>query len=355
MKLQTNDADTAATLQQDLLRLYFSDACRLLDSLQAGRLSDAALTHAGLTREDIVRGTPALQFDAFFRLLDWLHDARPVPLAPLRLGLMRRLEDHGLYGRAVVSVRTFGESLRMGERFFGVSWQGVRLSVHQEGDTVVNRYVMMPSAVCRPQPLLQMLIGTSVAVTRELLPDADLSSCLAQYPFRAGQDDRGQTALLGCRTAFGSGHGSYRFPSAWLSRPITMAPALGTSQVAAVALWRARWRTGSMAQRVGWALQQHGAEGFPALDEVAATLGCSPRTLRRYLAQEGTSFQSVLDCLRMALAQSYLAHTRLSIAEIGEVLGYAHSPSFRRAFKAYFGHAPQSLRRNKGFTRGLLA
>ena len=73
---------------------------------------------------------------------------------------------------------------------------------------------------------------------------------------------------------------------------------------------------------------------------VARRLGMSRQTLYRRLKAENTTFKSVLDALRLTLANDYLAQGNLSIAEISFRLGFADGPSFSKAFKRWTGSSP---------------
>src|SRR5690606_23499470 len=72
---------------------------------------------------------------------------------------------------------------------------------------------------------------------------------------------------------------------------------------------------------------------FPGLDQVARTLGVSARTLRRRLASEGTGFRAVLEEVRLARADAWLARGDRSITEIGLELGYTDAANFTRAYR----------------------
>lgn len=72
----------------------------------------------------------------------------------------------------------------------------------------------------------------------------------------------------------------------------------------------------------------------------AAALGCSPRSLRRHLAEEGTSFQAVLDGVRQGWAEAWLAVPSTPIAAVADTLGYADEAAFRRAFRRWTGMSP---------------
>ena len=61
---------------------------------------------------------------------------------------------------------------------------------------------------------------------------------------------------------------------------------------------------------------------------VAKTLGLSARTLSRRLADEGTTYEEVVDQLRRSLGLQYLKEPSLSLSQIAWLLGYGGSTSF---------------------------
>ena len=77
---------------------------------------------------------------------------------------------------------------------------------------------------------------------------------------------------------------------------------------------------------------------------IATELGMSDRTFSRRLADEGTSFDEILDRLRHDLAQRYITGSDLSLSEISFELGYANQPAFTTAFKRWSGKSPSDLR-----------
>lgn len=81
------------------------------------------------------------------------------------------------------------------------------------------------------------------------------------------------------------------------------------------------------------------------IEDVAAKLHVSPRSLQRRLNEEGTSFSDLVRDLRRDLAASYLRERRVPIAEVAFLLGFAEASSFHRAFKSWFGVTPQEFRK----------
>jgi AraC-like DNA-binding protein len=81
---------------------------------------------------------------------------------------------------------------------------------------------------------------------------------------------------------------------------------------------------------------------------VAQQLNMSGRTLRRRLSDEETSFREIYDELRKEMATAYLTETRISIAEIGSLLGFDDVANFRRAFRRWNDCSPQQFRAAQG-------
>lgn len=78
--------------------------------------------------------------------------------------------------------------------------------------------------------------------------------------------------------------------------------------------------------------------------EVARSLGMSPATLRRRLAEEGTGLAAILTGLRMNRALGLLQATDLPVGVIAAEVGYASASRFAVRFRARFGLAPRAIR-----------
>lgn len=86
---------------------------------------------------------------------------------------------------------------------------------------------------------------------------------------------------------------------------------------------------------------------MPDMEAVASDLCLTPRTLRRRLDDEGTTFSAIRDEVRLALAEELLSMTELSIGEIAGRLGYADPTCFTNAFKGWKdGMTPLAWRRH---------
>ena len=79
-------------------------------------------------------------------------------------------------------------------------------------------------------------------------------------------------------------------------------------------------------------------------EEVASNLCVSKRTLQRKLADEGETFQNLLNSVRKQLAIHYLKKSQYPNSEIAFLLGFDDPNSFIRAFSGWVGQSPESYR-----------
>jgi AraC-like DNA-binding protein len=82
------------------------------------------------------------------------------------------------------------------------------------------------------------------------------------------------------------------------------------------------------------------AEGLPSVEELAATLNISKRTLNRYLAREGTSYRELAGRIQHEIACERLARGGMSVTECAYSLGFTDRANFARAFRARAGYSP---------------
>lgn len=80
---------------------------------------------------------------------------------------------------------------------------------------------------------------------------------------------------------------------------------------------------------------------------VAKVLAMSPRTLSRRLAEESTTFDEVVDRLRLSLALRYIEERDLSLSQIAWLIGYEGSTSLNHAFRRWTGRSPSAIRSEK--------
>jgi AraC-like DNA-binding protein len=103
-----------------------------------------------------------------------------------------------------------------------------------------------------------------------------------------------------------------------------------------------------LADRVRRALREALRAGSPGLAPLARRLGVSDRTLQRRLREEGTTLQVLVEDVRHELSLEYLRDPALSVADVGQRLGYSSPAAFSRAFRRWRGVSPAAHRRRTG-------
>lgn len=102
----------------------------------------------------------------------------------------------------------------------------------------------------------------------------------------------------------------------------------------------------TIGERIRALLLESLPSGQASMDDAAARLAMSKRTLQRRLAEEGATFQSIVNGTREGLARHYLTQTALSNVEIAFLLGFENPNSFFRAFHGWTGFTPAKLRQS---------
>jgi len=96
----------------------------------------------------------------------------------------------------------------------------------------------------------------------------------------------------------------------------------------------------SLSEKVENKIREHLNRGGANIEDIAARLNSSPRTLQRNLTSEGTSFKELLNNVRHELATQYLTESKHSTTDIALKLGYNHTSSSCTAFKHWTGVPP---------------
>lgn len=84
--------------------------------------------------------------------------------------------------------------------------------------------------------------------------------------------------------------------------------------------------------------------GTPELDQVAHELRLSPKVLYRRLAAQGHCYRDLREAALKQVAELHLRDRRLTLAEVGLLLGYSEQSAFTRAFKRWTGLSPLQWR-----------
>ncbi|MEP5763478.1 MAG: AraC family transcriptional regulator ligand-binding domain-containing protein [Halieaceae bacterium] len=100
----------------------------------------------------------------------------------------------------------------------------------------------------------------------------------------------------------------------------------------------------SITTRIRGLLGEDFREELPSFDALTGLLNMSPRTLRRRLEKEGTSYQRIKDNARRDVAISLLSRAHMTVSDVAEQVGFSDPSAFHRSFKKWTGLAPGEYR-----------
>lgn len=85
-------------------------------------------------------------------------------------------------------------------------------------------------------------------------------------------------------------------------------------------------------------------DDLPSFEALTSMLNMSPRTLRRRLEKEGTSYQRIKDNARRDVAITLLSRDRMTVSDVAERVGFSDPSAFHRSFKKWTGLSPGAYR-----------
>jgi len=107
------------------------------------------------------------------------------------------------------------------------------------------------------------------------------------------------------------------------------------------------WPTAQLLQ----VITSHFRQPTLSLSMAAATVGISTGYASRAIKRSGQTFLQHVHAQRTAAAAALLIETNLSIKEIANHVGYAHTNQLDRHFRRHYGSTPSIWRRNMRIKR----
>ena len=268
------------------------------------------------------------------------HQLTHEPALAIHVGTQMRLSSHGFLGFAAMTARNVQEALDLAVRFAQTRTGAINLAFYVEGDTaslVIEEKTDL--ANLREFAVLALVIGIwqlGRGLTGKVLDG--VAECAFPAP------DWVQRLPLGDRLRFNCPNHRLVFPARSLEIPLITADPVAT-QLAREQCERelAALVDAGLPGRVRAAITAKGGDA-PSLTVIAKELRMSSRTLKRKLADHGTTFSAIRDDMRRQRALLLLDNRALSIGEIATKLGYSELPNFTRAFRKWTGQTPIAYR-----------
>ncbi len=314
---------------------------------------DAMLRHTGITRAVLDDPKGEIEAHQEIQLIRNLQLELPHILTlGLQAGTRYHVTTYGLWGYAVLSSPTLGAAVSMASRMLNQTFSLTTNEVEQVGEQVIVTYHSdhLPPDV--RGFIMDRDRASVITLQREILGQPlPYQAILMRRPEPAPEIVDAYVSLFGVRPQFGQSHDRSMFAAALMQQPLPQADshtAQLCEQMCKKLVDRRSQRTGVAAQVRDRLLRTPGH--IPDMEEVAAEMGMTSRTLRRHLTADGASFRSLLEEVRSTLAEELMTTASLTHGEIAERLGYADVTTFIEAFRRWKGVPPSEFRKLNGLS-----
>jgi AraC-like DNA-binding protein len=283
------------------------------------------------------------QDDEFVMTANLVHELGDPLAAGISVGSQFTVGDLGIWGYALLSSANAGEALTVALAYATLSPTVFNPQSVQVGDvtTVVLRYEHLPVDVreyyaARDLSALPLLLRMSGLATAPLT---------VGVPFEGEQGEQLRTALFPFDMETGATQYRFCIPTAALALrlptadPITRAACARECERLVHTVNSAPTLSATVRSRFA-----QSPEAMPTIDELAAELHMSTRTLRRQLDHEHTSYRELRNDVAHALAVELLSVVGLSVNEVARRLGYSDATAFSHAFRRWTGRPASDYR-----------
>lgn len=298
---------------------------------------------AGITEEELLVPDRKLSVAMLEKLVVRARTMTGEPGLGFHLGTTMRIAGHGYLGFAAMTSATVREALTTVVRFAPTRTDALAFHVHTEGSMAsVVIEERAPLGEAREVVVLALLTGIgrlgNLLTGRELTGVIELAFPEPDYVRRFEHMSTGPMR-------FAQPSNRLLFDASVLDLPITTHDPV--AQKLAYEQCERELDVASQSTRIVARVREllpdeHG--GFRSLDDVARKLGVSSRTLKRKLAELGTSYSSLLEAQRRERATMLVRAGDLTVDQIAGRLGYSDAANFVRAFRRWTGMTPKAFR-----------
>jgi AraC-like DNA-binding protein len=268
------------------------------------------------------------------------------PAFALRCGRNMRLAAFGIWGYALMCCDSLAKVFDFGFRYLRLAGPLMRKSMYvTEQRVIIRADDTLLLGDLFPYALEVWWASMYSGMQSVLQAEVKLTTVKVSYPRPAHW--RTYQSVFECPVEFGASHCEMIFPRSYLSRRPVQANIITAEiceELCSNMLHRLE-RSSDLVTRIRNLLLAN-ARSAPDLESIARRVHMSPRSLRRKLQNEGTSYQRILGEVRAVLAKEYLSTTHLSMEQVAELIGFSHVANFQSAFKRWVKQTPAQFRKH---------
>jgi len=318
---------------------------RLLRAAQGHGLDRANLLRQIELSEDQIRD-PDNRVPVVKTLRLWRRIANQLadPDLGLEVGSTFEVREGGVVGYAMLHSDTLLGALKRVVRFAKILNQRADMKLEDLGGRWRLQAIHQPLIPDFRQPIDEGMAGLMTCF-REIL-GRQIMAASVRFNYARPKDTTLHRRLLGADLHFAAPAAAIELWDRDVRAPTVAADPTLTQyldELAQVHL-QALPKVESHADRLRQVIWPYLSEGSPTIQQMAAELALSTRSLQRRLSEEGTSFAEVVDDLRHDKARLLLRDPNLAVYEIAYLLGYSDPSTFHRAFRRWQGTSPSQFR-----------
>lgn len=270
-----------------------------------------------------------------------------IPGTSVLLGKSIKPKDYGLYGCTLLCSNELKSALEFAIRYHDLVTKTVNMSLHLESDKrqALFRFedVLFENDLTEFNIEMQCVIVLSLV--RECLGCEPFAFDALRFSFNKPKHYQMLEDYFRCPISYSNSHNEFVIAEEKLylqapkSNPFAMPLLLNQCDrvLKSVAIKNQLLITINQ-----WVISNMHKE--LCAENLANDLYLTPRTLRRKLAEQGTSFTRIVKELRCSAAKKLITETHLTIEDIGCSIGFHDVSNFRTAFKKWTGKTPSTLR-----------
>lgn len=261
-------------------------------------------------------------------------------------GRLIKLNSHDMLGYGMLSCRDFGHLLQLTSRYYHFinplfSMRYRRLS--DAGEAVFSPLIAMP---LRTMYFLMEAIAVSVQTQANLLLGIEGTAFDIRMGMPAPAHVQRYLELLPARFHFDEGvmpSVTLLVPYRLLEQPLPMASPAMVEQIEKQLDTSSRRPTphGGWSEYITMLLRE--TNGQLTLEDIAARMNISARTIDRNLKKEHLGFRELSQQVRFERAKHLLGQPGATVSGVAEQLGFSDSANFARAFRKQSGTTPSEF------------
>ena len=305
---------------------------------------------AGIHISETQLASPAVRVSANQVMESYRNAIRlsPNPHFAYHTGLRFHVSTYGMYGFAILSSTDFRRTMAFAVEYHQLAAPLVDVQFLEQDKDAAWTMAPLPYPQVDAQLykfIVELQAGVHVSLHRDIMGQSFCPSEL-HFTFGRPRGAKKDDAIFDCPVRYGQPENKLVFDAGWLNGTPNLGNEVTFSEVSALCdrLLRELELNTGLAGRVRQIFLACMSQPT-SFDLIARRLKMSPRTLRRKLEQEGTSFRELIDALRAHAAIKYVRDTDLTIEDIAFALGFSDAAAFRHAFRRWTKSAPHEYRR----------